>query len=216
MTRTTQENTIARRGGRGMTLVEAVVACLIVATMLVAALGAMGSSAKAGTVQANRRMGACLARQLMAEILQARYREPVDTPAFGTESPESRTCRALWDDVDDYNGWIESPPQAKDGTSLGLAAGWRRDVTVAYVTPDDPTAKASGDQGLKRITVTVTDPAGKKTIVQALRAAGSIYDLQTDTQTTYLSAVNVEIRIGPLPDSRVVGGVNLLNLVPQP
>jgi hypothetical protein len=152
----------------------------------------------------------------MAEILQARYREPVDTPAFGIEAPESRTCRALWDDVDDYNGWTESPPQAKDGTSLGLPAGWRRDVAVDYVTPDDPTAKSGTDQGIKRIIVTVTDPAGKKTVVQALRAAGSIYDLQTNTQTTYLSAVGVEIRLGPSTDSRVVGGVNLLNLVPQP
>jgi len=199
-----------------MTLVEAVIATLIVSTMLVAALGAMSSFAKAGAIQAARRRGASMARQLMAEILQARYREPVDTPSFGTESPESRTCRAAWDDVDDYDGWSESPPQAKDGTVLGFAPGWRRDVKVEYVTAADPTARAGSDQGLKRITVTVTDPGGRKTVLQALRAAGSIYDQQPPTQTTYISAVGVEIQIGPSPDSRVAGGVNLLNLVPQP
>jgi len=201
----------ARR--EGLSLVEAVISSLIVATMLVAALSALGSSRKAARIQSDRCLGANLARQLMAEVLQARYREPAQKAEFGPEAPETATSRAAWDDVDDYHRWSASPPQGRDGTALTHADGWKREVTVEYVRPDDPTRASDCDRGLKRITVTATSPAGKTSTLVALRSEASIYDQQPETETTYVSAVGVELQLGTSEATRVSSGTSILNPV---
>jgi MSHA pilin protein MshD len=140
----------------GFTLVEAVVSLIIVATMLVAALSTVGASrlSQQRTSQYNR--GQLLAESLMAEILAQDYLDPNDTPVFGTESGESTTTRADFDDVDDYHGWSSSPPVEKDGTLLSGLTGWQRSVTVEWVNPDDPGEVKAFETGAKRITVTVS------------------------------------------------------------
>lgn len=202
----------ARRAGTS--LVEAVLSSLIVSTMLVAALSALGSSTRAARVQADRCLGPNLARQLMGEILQSRYREPTEKPQFGPESPETTASRALWDDVDDYHRWSASPPRAKDGTKLTHADGWRREVTVEYVRLSDPRQTTGSDEGLKRITVTATNPTGQKSVLVALRSEGSLYDQQPETTTTYVSAVGVELQLGSSESTRVSSGTNILNPLP--
>lgn len=199
---------------RGVSLLEAVISSLIVATMLVAALSALASSTKAARIQADKCLGPNLARQLMAEVLQSRYREPTQKARFGPEPPETADSRAAWDDVDDYHQWSASPPQAKDGTRLTHADGWRREVTVQYVRPDDPTHTTGSDQGLKRVTVTATSPAGKTSTLVALRSEGSIYDQQPESETTYVSAVGVEIQLGISEATRVSSGTSILNPIP--
>jgi len=197
-----------------MSLVELVISSLIVSVMLVAALSAVGASARGNRTFCQQCVGANLARQLMAEALQGRYREPEDTPAFGRESGEDAAARAAWDDVDDYHKWSASPPEAKDGTPLDHADGWTRQVVVEYVRMADPTRTTSSDEGLKRITVTAISPEGKPTVLQALRSEKSIYDQQPKTETTYVSWVGVELQIGSTDAARVASGTNLLNLLP--
>jgi type II secretory pathway pseudopilin PulG len=199
-----------------MTLVEAVIACVIVGTMLVAALSALGSSARAQRSRAERCLGPHLARALMAEVLQAYYREPAGSPAFGPEAPEASDSRAAWDDVDDYHGWSACPPQSKDGTPLDHAAGWTRSVTVAYVRPDEPNLQSASDQGLKRITVTVVGPAGARCTLTALRSDASLYDRRPAEPTTYVTWIGTEIQIGPSQAARVTSGTHLLAPVPVP
>ena len=210
--RATSPRSVRRK--TGFTLVEAVVSILIVAEMLTAALGALGSAARGKRIQSARCLGANLARHLMAEVLQARYREPTDTPDFGPEAPEDGGCRAAWDDVDDYHGWNASPPQAKDGTPLACGAGWTRQVSVDLVRRSSPTTVAGSDEGLKRIVVTAVSPDGKPTRLSALRGEASICDRLPDSQTTYVSWIGVELQIGPDASTRVVSGTNVLNLVP--
>ncbi len=197
----------------GLSLVEAVISSLIVATMLVAGLSALGSSTRAARIHCDKCIGANLARRLMAEVLQSRYREPLQKAEFGPEPPETATSRAAWDDVDDYHRWSASGPQAKDGTPLAHADGWRREVTVEYVLADDPTRTCGSDQGLKRITVTATSPAGKTSTLVALRSEASIYDQEPQTETTYVSAVGVELQIGTSEATRVSSGTSILNPV---
>ena len=43
---------------------------------------------------------------------------------FGHEIGEATTSRASCNDVDDYNGWTETPPQNQDGTSMSNLSGW--------------------------------------------------------------------------------------------
>ena len=202
----------ARR--RGISLVEAVISMLIVAIMAVAALQTVGSSAVARQTQASQRRGPALASQLMAEILPNHYSEPDETPQFGRETGESSLSRSSYDDVDDYNGWSSSPPAANDATAMSDLSGWARSVTVQYVAPDNLTTVVGSDQGVKRITVTVTDPRGRESVLTALRSSYGVYDHPPAADTTYVSWVGLELQIGDDKETRVIAGANPVNRVP--
>jgi hypothetical protein len=129
---------------------------VIVAVMLVAAVHAIGGSAAVRSRVTRRAVAPYLADGLMAEILAQSYQDPV-SPVFGPETAggESAISRATWDDVDDYNGWVESPPRDKDGTTIAGMSGWERSVAVVWVNPADLTQVSATESGATRITVTV-------------------------------------------------------------
>jgi len=207
--------TRSRRGRRaGLSLVEAMIAMVIVAVMLVMALNTLGTLARARQVQSIQCRTPALAQWLLAEILQSCYQEPYVSPIFGPEAPETTLVRANYDDVDDYNGWSASPHQMTEGTVMANLTGWSRSVTVQYVDPDSIGTPTGTDQGIKRITVTVTDPRGVQTILYALRASNSVYDLRGDTEITYLTWVGAQLQSGSDQQGRVVSGANILNQIP--
>jgi len=158
----------------GFSLAEAVTATLIIGLMFVAAMTAVGASRTSQLKTADRLRGQQLALDLMNEILQQAYMEPDDAPLFGREGAESSTSRALWDDVDDYAGWTESPPQNKNGTPVARQsdwAGWTRSVTVTWADPNDLTQGCATPTDLKRITVTVYHGAVPVATLVAVRSA---------------------------------------------
>lgn len=101
-------------------------------------------------------MGGLLASGLMSEIMALAYQDPfLPTIALGPEAGESTTSRANWNDVDDYNGWTESPLQNKDSTVIPNTVGWTRSVVVTWVSSGNPTQISLVETGCKCITVTV-------------------------------------------------------------
>ena len=147
---------LLQRRRRGLSLVEVAISIVIVGGVLTASLTTVAHSKMGLQKMGHGAMGMLLAQQLMAEILQQSYQEPVDTPVFGRETSESGGDRAERDDVDDYDGWSSSPPEYKDGTEIPNLDGWERQVTVRWVQPNDLTQTALSDTGIKRITVTVS------------------------------------------------------------
>ena len=202
----------AHRGG--LTLVEAMFSIVIVGTVIVMALHTFGSVARGRQIVAVRHIGSALGRQLMSEVLQNRYEEPDDTPAFGPEGAESLASRADYDDVDDYHGWSASPPETKEGSAIPDLDGWRRSVSVQYVDPDAVDTVVGSDRGLKRITVTVTDPKGVEITHASLRGSSSAYDREAAAPTPYVAWVGVELQVGSEGSARIVSGTNPLNQVP--
>lgn len=197
------------------TLVEAAISMVIIAVMVVAALETVGAAAKARALTLDRRIGSTLSHDLMAEVLQNAYVEPIDTPNFGRESGESGGSRANYDDVDDYDGWSESPPVTKADATIPGFSGWSRAVTVRQVVPATMTVVGSStDTGLKQITVTVTSPSGKKTTLQALRAKAGGYDAAPPTDTTSVEWIGIRMQIGANAPT-LITGVDLLNQPPQ-
>jgi type II secretory pathway pseudopilin PulG len=157
-------------GTTGFTLIEAVMSMLIVGLMLVASLNTVGASKLAQSRNAEQTLGPMLARELMAEILNQAYEEPVDTAAFGLEG-EAADVRADWDDVDDYHGWSAMPPQNRDGSAVTGADGWTRTVSVTWV--NKLTFNPSGGAtGLKRIDVEVVRNGRIVTTLSSLRTCG--------------------------------------------
>lgn len=184
---------------------------VIVGVMVVAALTTLGGSSQSQRVRASRLLGPALAQQLMSEILQTRYQEPDEAPVLGRESGESAGSRAAYDDVDDYDGWAESPLKTKDGSAVANTSGWTREVTVAYANPQNPKNTKPNETGLKRIVVTVTDPQGRVVTLTALRSESSVFDQQPVQDTTYVGWVGVELQIGDASSARVAGGACLIN-----
>ena len=201
----------SRRGG--FTLIEAVISMFIVSIMTVAVLNTLGSAAVADRMHAAQRCRPALAMQLMAEVLATRYVDGTD-PVFGPETGEAGTSRANFDDVDDYHGWSSSPPEQRDGTAISGLTGWTRAVTVQYVSPSDVGTVVGANQGLKRITVTVTDPQNRQTQITAVRGSSSAYDYTPGSSTTYVNWVGVTLQVGPGEQARIFQGANPLNAVP--
>ncbi len=144
-----------RRTPDGFSLLEAVISTVLVGVLLVAALRTVGASVFTQYRASERATAQMLADGLMVEILGKNYKAPGSASSFGRESGESSTSKASYDDVDDYQGWSESPPQRPDGTAMPDLAGWQRSVAVDWVDPLDLNQPQIWDTGVKRITVTV-------------------------------------------------------------
>ncbi len=140
---------------RGLSLIEVVASTFIVGLMAVAALNALGAATRSSESIGNRAVALGLADELMAEILQSPYKDPEQTPVLGRESGEPAGPRSAFNDIDDYDGWNQSPPQYSDGTAIPDRAEWRQRVEVGYVAPGDPTQVVASDQGAKRIRVVI-------------------------------------------------------------
>ena len=140
---------------RGFTLVESAISVVLVSGLLVVALDLAGASVTGHVAAADRTRAMLLGQELMTEILSQAYKEPIDTPVFGTEGSEVTLTRSGFDDVDDYNTWAATPPQAKDGTPDATLVGWKRMVSVEWVDAHYLSLQVGAEQGVKRITVRV-------------------------------------------------------------
>ncbi|MFB3892486.1 MAG: hypothetical protein ACE15C_10745 [Phycisphaerae bacterium] len=212
MTRLSRQTEMDMKRG-GLTLVESAISLVIVAVVVVVFLSFFGSLARGQQLISWRYPATCLASQLMAEVLANPYCEPSGADVFGPESGESNGTRANFDDVDDYDGWTETPPKLKDGAAIGGYAGWMRGVAVQYIDPGTMAITGS-DLGVKRITVTVTDPQGHSTAITALRSSSGTYDQKPASATTCVRWIGVELQVGPDSTSRVHTGANVLGIVP--
>ncbi|MBI4580993.1 MAG: prepilin-type N-terminal cleavage/methylation domain-containing protein [Planctomycetes bacterium] len=150
--------TASEARARAFTLVEAVISTVIVSVAMVAALTSVSRSSLFRRIANERQIGFQLGQQLMAEILSKDYLDPA-YPGGGSMGPggdETATGnRSLYDDVDDYNGWLECPPRLADGTVIANRTQWYRKVNVAWVRPTSPDVPVGYETWLKRITVEV-------------------------------------------------------------
>jgi type II secretory pathway pseudopilin PulG len=147
--------TITRRCRAGFSLVEAVICIMIVGLTLVAAMQTVGASAKSRTITQRRATGAMLAQDLMAEIVAQPYADPDGLNQLGLEAGEVFGDRSTYDDVDDYDGYTESPPRDQSNNVIPGFTGWRRTVKVDPVDPASPDTVRLLESGAKRITVIV-------------------------------------------------------------
>jgi len=150
---------------RGFTLVEAMLSVAIISIAGTALITGIASSINTTDAAMQQAIGLGLAEQLMDEIASRHYAEPGGSPTttLGPEAGETSSgSRSLFDDLDDYNGLIDQPPSDVNGFELGKdngsggernsnfklpvgqLAGWRREVTVAYVSDADFTTPLSG------------------------------------------------------------------------
>jgi type II secretory pathway pseudopilin PulG len=156
---------------RGIALVEAVLATLVVAIAIGAGLQAATASAKSRRTVLVQAISRQAAQAMLDEIVEQHYEEPGSvSAALGVDAGESRsTSRTTLDDVDDYAGLTETTLRSRDGTSINLAVPLTRRVSVTWVRPSDPATSASTETGIKLVVVEVLSAGRVITRLEALR-----------------------------------------------
>ncbi len=145
---------------QGLTLIELILAMVILAVAVPIILNLMGSVARGYGQEENWVRAGSLARSMLEEILSKRFDELL-APVGGNWSilgPDGETAppTSNYDDVDDFHGFNQ--------VMTGSFVGFTRSVQVSYLQASGLTltevAGSPHPHPYKRITVTVTGPAG--------------------------------------------------------
>jgi hypothetical protein len=174
----------SRRKRAGLSLAETVVSMFVISVMVTAALGTVVAGRTSALYTSRSARGLELAQALMAEILATNYADgEYGLGSWGLGSDEvGDGSRALWEDVDDYDGWSASPPQAKDGSELTEFTGFGRTVLVEWVEADDLTSGVGYETGIKYVRVTVTFETQPVAVLEAIRVAEEPFGLHYDVK----------------------------------
>jgi hypothetical protein len=136
-------------------LAELVVSTLLVGVVMCAALSSTGQALFTQRKMADRVTGRYLAQALLAEILTTAYEEPGGgLSLLGIDLLETLGLKSTYDDVDDFDGYSESPPTNADGSTMTGYSGWSRSVAVTGVNATTLAPTSSNNTGIKRVAVT--------------------------------------------------------------
>jgi prepilin-type N-terminal cleavage/methylation domain-containing protein len=169
---------------RGFSLIEALVALSVTSLAGAVLLLGVESSLSTTTDAVEQTIADGIAQQMLHEILTKRYAGPGENPLAATLGPTSAEALAarqnLFDDVDDYEGYVAKPLKGIDGERLGVGDGaggqrlanfrvrseffssWRLRVNVYYVDPNNHTVRSNAPTYFRAVEVNVehVQPSG--------------------------------------------------------
>ena len=126
-----------RRGQHGFTLIESLLASVVLAATIGAVTLPFTSAAKNQQIEARMSLAVCMAEELMEEVLAQDFLDdnPVYARNVGPDPGES--ARGAFDNVDDYDGYFEGAGEVADiegnPESDPAAYGLSRQASVEYV-----------------------------------------------------------------------------------
>jgi hypothetical protein len=158
---------------RGFTLIEGMMASVLLAAIAMAVLAAFTAAAQNGAEADESMMAAELARQLLDEIASKPVLDPNNViQMLGPDAGESG--RAQFDNVDDYHGYKDSTKKLHglDGVAvMDLPYEYKRSVTVEFRRPPGTTtARASADFVVVTVKIQVKSGADGEYTFQRLFA----------------------------------------------
>jgi hypothetical protein len=172
---TTTTNTGPPRRGRRRTAfsyVEAVISVVILGMAMSTGMRLYGMYAQGTRLDIERSAAHQLCVDLMTEILSKDFEDSEYAPgSFGKGTGED--TRREFDDVDDYDYWIENPPQSLDGTPMPGEdyANMARIVVVWNVDEEDLTSVAAdGSTAVKMIAVAVVKDSKELCLLRGMKA----------------------------------------------
>ena len=198
-----------RRQRSGLSLVEVLVASMLLTTLAMGAMTTLAAVNISRNAMNDRTRARELALVLLSEVLQTNYRDPQEPDnGIGRDSKES-VKRGEFDDVDDYHLWNESPPTDRGGAAIEGFGSWKQQVWVQWLDP--VTLQAAGSEtGLKQITVRVTDPTGKSWQLQAFRSLSGANEQLPFRDTKLIRWIGLELQVGADSPSSI-SAANLVN-----
>ncbi|OUS28287.1 hypothetical protein A9Q99_12210 [Gammaproteobacteria bacterium 45_16_T64] len=166
---------IGNQSSRGVTLIELVIAIVVMAVALEAMLSTFAGNVNRSADPMWRNKTIKISQIYLDEILSKRYDE--NTPIGGVPAATILSCSslgpdtaetssALYDDVDDYHGYSGVPT----GTSGALDSSYSNYSVSITVTCDGSGASVVGSDNAKKITLVVTPPGQNAITFYAYRA----------------------------------------------
>jgi MSHA pilin protein MshD len=153
----------ARRDARaGMSLIELVVAIVVVAICLTGAFALVDSTTRRSADPMLERQATAIGQAYLEEALQKAYLDPSD----GKVCPTAEAQRSLFDNVCDYQGLADVG--ARDQTGA-LVPGLEAYRVAMSVDTKATLGTLSGSSAVLRVDVTVTDPLGRPLRLSAYR-----------------------------------------------
>ena len=142
---------------QGFTLIELIVAMVVISVALAGVMSVINYTTLHSADPVLRHQAIAIAEAYMEEITLKQYTDP-DVDGEGS--------RALFDDVDDYNGLSNVGAQDQNGNAI---SGLNNYSVAVSVTPQNYGPTGVEVSGLQ-ISVTVTDPGGESLVLTGYRA----------------------------------------------
>ncbi len=132
----------------GISLIESVVSVALLSILASGAMTTVSSVSRARVLNTDRQVGHALAAGLAQELAGLSFADPqTASSVIGTDSGETTSDRASWDDVDDADGFSDTQ------TAGGLS--YTRHVAVSFLQTADLTAASAVATDHKQLTVEV-------------------------------------------------------------
>lgn len=158
------------RHSKGATLVELIVTIVIISIALVSLAMTVSYSASHSADSMIQVKLVELAQAYTEEILTKRFDENSPSGGIPACNPGGTVCGALgsdgetrstYDDVDDYDGIDESPPQDSLGVIRQNYGGYRVQISVSYMDAAQLVAYGLDDStDAKLVELTISPPSG--------------------------------------------------------
>ncbi len=132
---------------RGFTLIELIISIVVVSIALGGVLMAINYTVTHSADPMLQHQALAIAESYLEEILLKPFADPDGVDGEGS--------RALFDDVDDYDGLSDSGARDQTGTAIAGLDNYTVDVVVTNTA-----LNGIGDSNSKKITVTVSHPLG--------------------------------------------------------
>lgn len=165
-----------RRATRaGFTLIESLIASVILAVAVVGIAGTLAASYQNSREETSSAEATQLARQLMEEI-SARPFKIAEGDADTSGCSSGNTNRATYDDISDYDGYTDESTSITmlDGStrSFGTAGPYTRSVSVT--TGAVPVGHTPPPGDFKHVKVTVTRPRGPAIVLSKVFTSANL------------------------------------------
>ena len=154
-----------QRGQRGFTLIESLIATVVLAAAVVGIAGTLASTYQQQKDQVSASEATQLARQLMEEISAKPFVAPSGSNIAGWSAGNKN--RATYDEIADYDRFADDSTAIKtlagDTQSAGSMGPYYRSVKV--VEGPVPVGHTAPATDFKTVTITVTRPSGSAIVV---------------------------------------------------
>ncbi|OGS01352.1 MAG: hypothetical protein A2V88_17835 [Elusimicrobia bacterium RBG_16_66_12] len=133
---------VGSRGGQGgFLMMEVLLTFVVIGIAMTALNAALIMMVKSNTAGEASVVSAHLSQRMLEEIRLRRWDERTPTPAkytsnrsnIGRDGAESSADKSGYDDIDDFDGWSESPPRDPLNNPLTAFDDYATSVTVRYV-----------------------------------------------------------------------------------
>jgi MSHA pilin protein MshD len=149
---------------RGFILIEASISYIVLSLALVALVPMFILSLRANKASEKVAVAVHLSQELLEEVRLHRWDQATPTPsvhiaagsALGLDGGESGADKRTFNDIDDFNGWTESPPMDPVMRPLTSFSTYSRSVTISYLNASFQTSGTPTD--LKKVAVCTSAP----------------------------------------------------------